>query len=217
MAKLNHHQKSVTDPPASIGKKKRICLFGGTFDPIHLGHTHIAQAAAKELNLDEVIFLPCKQSPHKKGIKHASEHHRLAMCQLATAEFNWASVDDHDLTAPAPSYSWLTAEAMMARFPDATLFWLMGTDQWDALPRWNRADHLASLVEFIVFARGSHGSSGQETVPREGYRLHSIQGDHPASATAIRNSVSTQLKTSWLHPAVAKYIINNKLYLSDWP
>jgi len=75
-------------------------------------------------------------------------------------------------------------------------------------------DHLASLVEFIVFARGSRGGD-HEPDPREGYRLHSIQGDHPASATAIRNSITSQLKTSWLHPAVAKYIIDNKLYLSD--
>jgi len=136
------------------------------------------------------------------------------MCQLATAEFGWASVDDHDLTAPAPSYSWLTAETMTARFPEATLFWLMGTDQWDALPRWNRVDHLASLVEFIVFARGSRNAA-YEPKPREGHHLHAIQGDHPASATVIRNSVTSQLKTSWLHPAVAKYIIANKLYLSE--
>lgn len=210
-----HHQKtSSTNPPSSLSKKKRICLFGGTFDPIHLGHTHIAEAALKALDLDEVIFLPCKQSPHKKGVQHASEHHRLTMCRLATAGFNWASVDDHDLTAPSPSYSWLTAEAMTARYPDATLFWLMGTDQWDVLPRWNRPNHLANLVEFIVFARGSREGS-HEPDGREGHRLHAIQGDHPASATAIRNSVTTQLKTSWLHPAVAKYIIDNQLYLSD--
>ena len=144
------------------------------------------------------------------------------MCRLATAEFNWASVDDHDLTAAAPSYSWLTAEMMTARYPDATLFWLMGTDQWDALPRWNRPDHLASLVEFIVFARGAKEGSqdgskngAHEPNGREGHRRHTIQGDHPASATAIRNSVTSQLKTSWLHPAVTQYIIDNQLYLSD--
>ena len=187
--------------------KENICLFGGTFDPIHLGHTHIATEAVRKLNLDRVLFLPCRQSPHKAGQEHASEQHRLAMCRLSTENFEWAEVNDHDLTAPAPSYSWITAEAMAARFANGRLFWLMGTDQWEALPRWNRPEHLSSLVEFIVFTRGA------EPVPRAGYRLHSIIGDHPASATAIRKSAPNQLKTDWLDPKVGEYIRKHSLYL----
>ena len=184
---------------------QRVCLFGGTFDPIHLGHTHIAEAAVEAMRLDLVVFLPCKQSPHKTGQHHAEEHHRLNMCQLATEKTPWARVDDHDLTI-TPSYSWITAEAMHTRFPDARLFWLMGTDQWQALPHWNRPEHLASLVEFIVFARGD------EPKPRKGFRMHPISGSHPASATAIRNSPSSPLHSSWLAPAVADYLHRHQLY-----
>ncbi|MBT8035972.1 MAG: nicotinate (nicotinamide) nucleotide adenylyltransferase [Verrucomicrobiae bacterium] len=190
--------------------KKRIALFGGTFDPIHLGHTHLAAAAVDQLNLDRVIFLPCHQSPHKLGASHASASQRLAMCQLATDAFDWAQVDDHDLRGAGPWYSWLTAEAMHRRFPDARLYWLMGTDQWQALPRWSRPDHLSDLVEFIVFTRGDAPS------PRSGYRLHPIVGDHPASATEIRRTMrdraTTGLMTHWLHPAVADYITDQALY-----
>ena len=114
-------------------KPQRICLFGGTFDPIHLGHTHIARAAVEQLELDLVLFLPCRQSPHKTDQQHADAKHRLAMCRLATADFPWAEVNDHDLTSPPPSYSWRTAQAMQKNFPLAQLYWLMGTDQWDAL------------------------------------------------------------------------------------
>ncbi|BDS05052.1 putative nicotinate-nucleotide adenylyltransferase [Oceaniferula spumae] len=192
----------------------RICLFGGTFDPIHLGHSHIAAAAIRELTLDRLIFLPCRQSPHKTGKKHASSEHRLEMCRLATANLQHAEVDDFDLTAPEPCYSWRTVEHMRNRFPDARFFWLMGTDQWLALPRWNRVDHLASMVEFIVFTRG------EKPAPREGYRMHSLSGDHPASATQLRQAVADQdlsLLDQWLHPDVLKYIQKNHLYLPDSP
>ena len=186
--------------------KKRICLFGGTFDPIHLGHTHIAAEAVQQLGLDQVIFLPCQRSPHKSEETHASAIQRLLMCRLATGAYDWADVDDHDLVGPEPSYTWRTAEAMRLRFPDARMFWLMGTDQWQELPRWSRPEYLSSLVEFIVVSRGD------DPEPRQGYRMHPIRADHPASATAIRNSAAGQLRTDWLHPAVAEYIREHGLY-----
>jgi len=131
------------------GRQERICLFGGTFDPVHLGHSHIAQIAIEKINLDQLIFLPCKQSPHKLGQEQASEKDRLTMCQLAIQNARSTSVDDFDLTAPEPSYSWRTAEYMQKCYPDARLFWLMGTDQWEALPRWNRFEHL--ILSFEIF------------------------------------------------------------------
>lgn len=184
----------------------RVCLFGGTFDPVHLGHLHIAQAAAGHLGLDRVVFLPCRQSPHKAGRRHADGRHRLEMCRLATAGHAWASVDDFDLAAPAPCYSWRTAEAMQEKHPGARLFWLMGTDQWQALPRWNRPEHLASLVEFIVYQRGDGAD------PRDGYRMHPLRGSHPASATAIRRGIAKGLHKDWIDPAVLDYILANGLY-----
>lgn len=194
--------KLMTKPP------EKICLFGGTFDPIHLGHIHIASMAVEKLGLDRIIFLPCQQSPHKPGQQHADARHRLAMCQLATHAFDWAEVDDHDLTTPPPSYSWKTAQAMSKRFPSARLFWLMGTDQWQALPRWHRPEELSQLMEFIVFARG------EAPPPKHGYRMHAISGDHPASATEIRRAVHGQYSQSWLHPEVAQYIKCHELYQS---
>lgn len=130
------------------------------------------------------------------------------MCQLATAELEWAEVGDCDLISPPPSYSWRTAETMAARFPNARLFWLMGTDQWNALPRWNQPEKLAQLVEFIVFSRG------EPPIARDGYLMHPIDGAHPASATAIRHSPQLASDKAWLHPEVTNYIITHKLYQS---
>ncbi len=196
-------------PPSETSTQKsplRICLFGGTFDPIHLGHTHIAAAAVESLELDQVIFLPCHQSPHKAGKENADGTHRLCMSHLATADLDWAKVDDFDLKAPQPCYSWRTVEAMQKKHPRARMFWLMGTDQWRALPRWNRPDHLAELVEFIVFARGA------EPDARPGYRMHAISGSHPASATAIREGLYQGRHDEWLHPDVLNYIEQHSLY-----
>lgn len=170
----------------------------------------MVEVALNTLAIDEIIILPCRQSPHKKGKKHASGQHRLAMCKLSVADIPSTRVDDIDLLAPEPCYSWRTAELMQQRYPDARLFWLMGSDQWQALPLWNKPEHLASLVEFIVFSRGSTPQ------PRPGYRLHSIKGCHPASATEIRESIDTSQHSvvkKWLHPEVFKYVKYHQLYL----
>jgi len=185
---------------------EKICLFGGTFDPIHLGHTHIAEKAVEQLGLDRVIFLPCRQSPHKTGQRHASSGDRLAMCQLATAELPWAEVDEFDLVTPPPSYSWRTAEAMRQKYPSAQLYWLMGTDQWEMLPRWSHPEKLARLVEFIVFTRGTPPQ------PRPGFQMHSISGNHPASATAIRKHALSENSKHWLNPKVRDYLVKKALY-----
>ncbi len=186
---------------------RKIGLFGGTFDPIHLGHLHLAASARDALGLDEVRFLPCPISPHKPGTAPASGEDRCEMLRLATTGLPWAVVDDLELRQPAPAYSHLTAEALAAKFPAAQLFWIMGGDQWDALPRWTNPQRLAAHVEFAVLARG------EPPQPRDGYRLHVVRGDHPASATDLRTAISQgALSHEWLAPAVAQWITAKGLY-----
>jgi len=186
---------------------RKIALFGGTFDPVHLGHLHLAGLARDALDLDQVRFLPCRISPHKPGSRPADGDDRCAMLRLATADLPWAVVDDFELEQPGPGYSFQTAEAMAQRFPGARLFWIMGGDQWDALPTWKHPQRLAEQVEFIVLARG------EMPQPREGYRLHAIRGLHPASATEIRAAISHgQPAPPWLPSQVAQWITENGLY-----
>ena len=188
----------------------KICLFGGTFDPIHLGHTFIALQAVLQLGIDKVIFLPCKLSPHKLETQSATAEGRLKMCQLATAIFPWAEVSDYDLSSPPPSYSWHTAEHFKSLYPKAQLFWLMGTDQWQSIPRWDRSQHFASLLDIIVYRREYEAIH----VPGfESTKLNSLQ--HPASATLIRQQIAAKRTSPWIHPHVAKYIKENQLYLKS--
>jgi nicotinate-nucleotide adenylyltransferase len=187
---------------------RKIALFGGTFDPVHLGHLQLATAAKQSLDLDEVRFLPCQISPHKLGTLPTRGEDRCEMLRLATRQVPWAVVDDFELQQAAPTYSYQTAEAMAERFPAARLFWLMGCDQWEALPRWKHPERLAAKVEFIVLARD------RDPQPREGFSLHVIHGEHPASATQIREAIASgEKKHPWLAPTVADWISKNRLYL----
>ena len=190
-----------------MSNPRKIALFGGTFDPVHLGHLHLAEIARQSLALDEVRFLPCRISPHKTGTTPTPASDRLEMLRLATTGLPWAVVDDLEVKRDGPSFSYQTAAALAARFPQASLFWIMGSDQWDALPRWEQPERLAELVGFIVFARGKH------PLPREGYVLHVIEDGHPASATAIREAIARGASSHpWLAPAVAAWIAQHQLY-----
>jgi nicotinate-nucleotide adenylyltransferase len=191
---------------------QRIALFGGSFDPVHLGHLEIAARAVASMRLDRVIFLPCRISPHKlDGPPPTAGEDRLAMLRLATAGLDWAEVDDFDLTQPPPSYSYLTVAEMARRHPQAQLFWVLGRDQWEALPRWKHPEKLAKAVEFLVFSRDG------DPIPREGWSMHPVTGVHPASATAIRAALSHGGSPPWLPPAVAAFIRERGLYRSHPP
>jgi nicotinate-nucleotide adenylyltransferase len=187
---------------------RKIALFGGTFDPVHLGHVHLARLAVEALELDEVRFIPCRISPHKRDRIPAPAEDRVKMLELATADLPWAVVDDLEVRRDGPSFSYQTAAVMAERFPGTRLFWIMGEDQWDALPRWAEPRKLAELLEFVVFSR-----SGRVPAPRGGFRAHFLTGGHPAMATAIREAVGNgEVPAPWLHPDVAGWIGRRGLY-----
>ncbi|MCH7225569.1 nicotinate (nicotinamide) nucleotide adenylyltransferase [Haloferula sp. A504] len=188
-------------PPQSIA------LFGGSFDPVHLGHLEIARRSVEATGLDQVRFLPCRQSPHKKAAPGASDQDRLRMLEIAVADLPWAVVDDFDLRSPAPSYSVRTVLHMRQEFPDARLFWIVGLDQWLALPQWRDPEILAAHLEFLVFSREG------VPVPRPGWRMQRVAGDHPASATRIREALRQGDEIPpWLPQGVLDYVRRHRLY-----
>ena len=190
----------------SSGSPDRIALFGGTYDPVHHGHISIARAAKDALNLDLVIFIPCRQSPHKDDSPIASQAQRLAMLDLALADEPWAESSDIEHLLPEPSFSWVTAEAMTELHPNAKLYWLMGADQWSTIESWSRPSYLAEMVEFIVHDRN------QTPSPITGFQAHHIEGHHPASATKIREQNAIRMSDEWLHPDVVRYLQEEAIY-----
>jgi len=189
-----------TSPP-------RIAFFGGTFDPIHEGHLEVAEKAKTALQLDQVLFLPCRQSPHKKKQPQASDQQRLEMIEIATSGLPWAEVSDYDLANPPPSYTWKTIKHFQSDLPsNAQLFLILGLDQWKSLPQWKHPERIAQMAEFIVIGRDGNPES------RSGYTAHFLPGNHPASATQIRNSLAHTQDASWLPQLVFNYIRDHQLY-----
>lgn len=116
----------------------KLCIFGGSFDPVHEGHVCMAEHARKYCGMDRVLFMPCSLSPLKEQAPSVTDDQRCRMIELAVQGLDWAMLDRTDLELPPPSWSWRVAERTAERYPGAELFWLMGKDQWDSLEQWGR-------------------------------------------------------------------------------
>ena len=205
--KLTLNEPRLSSVAPKMADSQKIALFGGTFDPVHEGHLEIATKAVNRLGLDRVIFIPCRRSPHKTDLPGASDSDRLSMLELATAPLPWAVVEDYELQKPPPSFTWETVRHFTEELPPKTrLFLLIGFDQWKSLPNWKNIEALATDVEFIVVGRS------QQARPREGYQAHFIEGNHPASASQIRENLALGKAPRWLSTQVSDYIAEKNLY-----
>ena len=132
---------------------KRIGLFGGSFDPVHLGHLLVAQAAGEELALDRLFFIPAAQSPFKPSAQPASPALRERMLRLSLVGQSNCEIDTQELTRGGVSFTIDTVRDYTRRFPQAELFYLIGADHVPTLPKWREAGELARLVQFVVIPR----------------------------------------------------------------
>jgi nicotinate-nucleotide adenylyltransferase len=132
---------------------QRLGLFGGAFNPVHLGHLLVAQAAMEELELDGLFFIPASQSPFKQEVPAAPAELRLQWLRLALAGKTHYAVDDQEIRRGGVSYTIKTVRDYAQKFPQTKLFWLIGADNVPTLNKWAESDELAKLVEFAVIPR----------------------------------------------------------------
>lgn len=190
---------------------ERIGLFGGSFDPVHLGHLLVAQAAREELKLDRVFFVPAAQSPFKPDAKPTPAIERLKMLRLALAGILWAEVDEQEIQRGGVSYTIDTVRQYANRFPGAKLFYLIGADHVGQLTKWREANELAKLSEFLIIPRPGEAQS-QIPAPFRGEFLKGFPLG--VSSSQIRARVKAGLPVNLLvPPSVAEAIRNNRLYL----
>ena len=190
---------------------QRIGLFGGSFNPVHLGHLLVAQAAREELQLKRIYFIPAAQSPFKPEQPLAPGTERVRLLRLALAGRTDGEIDEQELARPGVSYSIDTVRDYARRFPEAQLFYLIGADHVKSLPQWREAGELARLVEFVIIPR-----PGQPPVePPSPFRGHYLSGfPLGVSSSQIRERVRGGQPIDLLvGPAVAEAIRNNGLYL----
>ena len=190
---------------------QQIGLYGGTFDPVHLGHLLVARAALEEVGLDRLFFIPAAQSPFKPDNAPAPAADRVRLLRLALAGQTRCEVDEQELRRGGVSYSIDTVRDYAARFPGARLHYLVGADQAPALMTWRDAGELARRVEFLVIPRPG-SAAGPLPPPARGRWLRGFP--LAVSASEIRARVKRGLALEPLVPAaVAEAIRNYRLYL----
>ncbi|MBI4798334.1 MAG: nicotinate (nicotinamide) nucleotide adenylyltransferase [Desulfarculus sp.] len=208
-----------------------LAIFGGTFDPIHLGHLRAAQEVAEELELATVLFMPCADPVFPKDVR-ASAQHRLEMARLAVQGNPHFAVSDLEVRRGGKSYAVDTLEEMASRHPGRPLFWLIGADAFFKLHSWYQPRRLFELADFVVMTRpGAPGSDllsyltyylDPAFAPAEGGWVR-LPGGHGAkrltttlldiSSTDLRRRAAQGLSLTYLVPAaVEDYICRMKLY-----
>jgi nicotinate-nucleotide adenylyltransferase len=205
--------------------KRTIALFGGTFDPIHLGHTRVAKSAASQIDAAEVVFIPAKCSPLKGFLPSATDDDRLRMIELATQDDDRFSVSDCELHRPAPSYTLDTVKHFQQEYgDDASIYWLIGADSVDDLILWHRIDALIDACNLAVMVRGGYEAPSfdkhlQVLGPDRVEKLRKNVIETPSidiSSTEVRRRLAAGEDTSdMLCPAVRDYIHERRLYRRD--
>lgn len=151
-------------------RPRRIGVYGGSFDPVHAGHLHLARAAQRAFDLDRVVFVPAGRSPFKPRGAIASADDRVAMLEIATrGEPSW-SISRVELERPGPSYTYDTLRELRGELglePEDELFQLLGWDNLRGLERWHRAREMLALAQPVVVWRGEEDPGLLEHLRRE--------------------------------------------------
>jgi nicotinate-nucleotide adenylyltransferase len=202
-----------------------IAFFGGTFDPVHLGHLHAARTVATLLACNS-IHLVLAPHPALRDPPVASVEHRWRMLQIAVEGDAVCVADDRELRRAAPSYTVETLEQIRAEFgSEAALAWCIGTDQYAALDRWRDPDRILALAHLVVLYRGDHARevhtrfsarvTDDPTMLRNGAgRIYRCPAPMlPISATAVRRALAHgEPVGGLLPPKVSTYITQHRLY-----
>lgn len=132
---------------------QKLGIFGGTFNPPHLGHLILAETAVNDLRLDRVFFVPAGQPPHKTTIPLAPAPDRLAMVQLAAAYNQRLAVSGIDMDRSGPHYTTDMVRIIQNYYPTADIYFLMGSDSLRDLLSWSHPDQLIQMAKLVVMQR----------------------------------------------------------------
>ncbi len=186
----------------------RICLFGGTFDPIHCAHLTIADEARSRFDLDRILFIPAGSPPHKVTAGLTPYEDRFRMVEIACRPypaFEASRLEDK----PQRSYSIDTVRKFRQTLgPDKKLLFLIGADAFDEIETWKDWQDLIQEIEFIVVTR----PGGSYRIP-PGTRVHRLEGlELPVSSSAVRAKLALGEPTPELPEGVRAFIEERGLY-----
>lgn len=204
--------------PVKEEKIRRLALFGGTFDPIHNGHVHLAREFARRLRLDRVLLMPTYVPPHKLKENMAPAADRLEMCRLAAQADPVLAVSDLEISRGGASFTADTLEALQGQYPDARLYLITGADMFLTLGTWWRFEDIASMAVLCAAPR--------DKSTMEELRAYAVQLEKagatcviediplmPLSSTDVRERLKAGRDAAKLvPPPVAAYIREKGLY-----
>ncbi|BCJ88559.1 nicotinate-nucleotide adenylyltransferase [Effusibacillus dendaii] len=197
----------------------KIGLFGGTFDPIHIGHMVAARVALEALGLNRVIFIPTGFPPHKMGVSVTPAEKRLQMVVLAAGYDPVFSVSDWELTQQGPSYTVDTLTHYRSEYPADELYFIMGADMLHDFPNWRQPDKILQLARLVGMARPGFDLDKcqallQKEIPGSEERVYFV--DMPGleiSSTWLRERIRNRQAVDFLIPdRVIHFIEENRLY-----
>ena len=221
---------------------KRIGIFGGSFNPIHLGHTALAAYICEQGLVDEVWLMVSPQNPLKRDLTLLDENERLAMARLAVAPYPMLKASDFEFNLPRPSYTYHTLQALRAAYPEHEFSLIIGEDNWQCFDRWYRGEDIARETPIIVYprdikgdlkvfsaiiesplpmgtdARYSVGCDDERFIPPKEcceavYGGRGLPKLLPYSSTEVRQLIAEGKEAShMLHPEVAQYIKEKRHY-----
>ena len=190
----------------------KIRIFGGSFNPIHVGHALIANYIVENSDLDSLWLMVSPLNPLKEGSTMASDYHRLRMTELVTRRMERVITSAFEYDLPKPSYTIDTLNALQAKFPKDEFYLVIGADNWCLFDRWKAGDEIISKYHILIYPR-----RGYDIVIPEQYRDRVAVVDAPLieiSSTQVRERLSQLKSISFYVPeSVEKYIIDNMLYM----
>ena len=198
---------------------ERIGIYGGTFNPPHVGHIRAAQSAAEELQLDRLLMIPTRIAPHKQIPEGSpSPEQRLEMLKIATGGSIKLQVCDIELRRDGPSYSYETVAQLRAERPEAEIFFLMGSDMFLSFLQWRNPEKILAEATLGVFCRGSKGE--KDAIQHQKTKLEAMGArvvllNNPVidiSSTQMRRLLVFRCADFLLPPFVADYIREEGLY-----
>lgn len=190
----------------------RIAIFGGSFDPPHLGHLAFARLALDALRPDRMLWLPAGRPWQKADQQLAQGEHRVEMIQQLIADEPRFGIDLRELRRLGPSFTVDTLTEYAQENPGAELLFLIGQDQYVRMPTWFQIERVLQLATLVVVPRDGIAVQPMSALPP--HRLQVLQlPPHPVSSTAVRDAIACGDDIRPLvGPGVASYIASHRLY-----
>ncbi|MBR6201402.1 MAG: nicotinate-nucleotide adenylyltransferase [Bacteroidaceae bacterium] len=191
----------------------RIGIYGGSFNPIHKGHTELAASIVQQGLVDELWLLVSPLNPLKQNVTSdiAEYEHRLNMARLATEPIVGVKVSDFERNLPIPSYTVTTLGELRKAYPEHEFVLVIGADNWERFPRWYHAQEIIDTYSILIYRRPGC-ELDEKALPSSVQVVDTPLYD--VSSTQIRESVKKgRMMRKWLDARVARYIKAHQLYL----